>query len=84
MKILIVHEEEFIARKLLVMQFSPLFRNSRCYQGYIFEYIKAVTNVRIEVFIAVTMKNDVILDVTPSGSSKYHHFGGTYHLHHQD
>jgi hypothetical protein len=33
--------------------------------------------VRFEVFTAVTMKNGVFLDVTPCGSCKNRHFGGT-------
>jgi hypothetical protein len=33
--------------------------------------------VRFEVFTAVTMKNDVFWDVTPSGSCKDRRFGGT-------
>jgi hypothetical protein len=39
--------------------------------------------VRFEVFTAVTMKNDVFWDVTPCGSCKNRHFGGTYLLLHQ-
>jgi hypothetical protein len=38
----------------------------------------------IEVFTAVTMKNGVFWDVTPSGSRKNRRFGGTWRLHHQD
>jgi hypothetical protein len=34
-------------------------------------------DVRFEVFTAVTMKNDVFLDVTPYGSCKNRRFGGT-------
>jgi hypothetical protein len=33
--------------------------------------------IRFEVFMAVTMKNAVSWDVTPSGSCKNRHFGGT-------
>jgi hypothetical protein len=33
--------------------------------------------VRFEVFAAVTMKNGVLWDVTPYGSCKNRHFGGT-------
>jgi hypothetical protein len=33
--------------------------------------------VRFEVFTAVTMKNDVLWDVTPCGSCKNRRFGGT-------
>jgi hypothetical protein len=33
--------------------------------------------VRFEVFTAVSMKNGVFWDVTPCGSCKYCHFGGT-------
>jgi hypothetical protein len=33
--------------------------------------------VRFEVFTAVTMKNGVFWDVTPCGSCKKRHFGGT-------
>jgi hypothetical protein len=33
--------------------------------------------VRFEVFTAVTMKNGVFCDVTPCGSCKNRHFGGT-------
>jgi hypothetical protein len=33
--------------------------------------------VRFEVFMAVTMKNGVFWDVTPCGSYKNRHFGGT-------
>jgi hypothetical protein len=32
--------------------------------------------VRFEVFMAVTMKNAIFLDVTPCGSCKNPHFGG--------
>jgi hypothetical protein len=31
----------------------------------------------------ITVKNDVLWDVTPCGSCKNRRFGGTYHLHHQ-
>jgi hypothetical protein len=34
-------------------------------------------NVRFEVFTAVTVKNGVFWDVTPCGSCKNRHFGGT-------
>jgi hypothetical protein len=40
--------------------------------------------VRFEVFPAVTKKNAISWDVTPCGSCKNRHFGGMYHLHHQD
>jgi hypothetical protein len=39
--------------------------------------------VRFEVFTAVTMNNAVFCDVTPCGSCKNRHFGGTYRLHYQ-
>jgi hypothetical protein len=39
--------------------------------------------LRIEVFTAVTMKNGVFWDATPSGSCKNRRFEGTYSLHHQ-
>jgi hypothetical protein len=39
--------------------------------------------VRFEVFMAVTMKNGVIWDVTLCGSCKNRRFRGTYHVHHQ-
>jgi hypothetical protein len=35
------------------------------------------TNVRFEVFTAVTMKNGVFVDVTPCGSCKNRCFRGT-------
>jgi hypothetical protein len=41
------------------------------------------TEVRFEVFTAVTMKNGTFWDVTPRGSCKNRRFGGTYRLHHQ-
>jgi hypothetical protein len=34
--------------------------------------------------MAVTMKNAFFWDVMPYGSWKKLHFGGMYHLHHQD
>jgi hypothetical protein len=34
-------------------------------------------HVKLEVFTALTMKNDVFWDVTPSGCCKNRHFGGT-------
>jgi hypothetical protein len=36
-----------------------------------------VFEARFEVFMAVTMKNAVFWDVTPCGSCKNRHFGGT-------
>jgi hypothetical protein len=39
--------------------------------------------VRLEVSMAVTMKNVVIWDVMSCGSFKNRRFGGTYRLHHQ-
>jgi hypothetical protein len=39
--------------------------------------------VRFEVLTAVTMKNDVLCDVTPRGSCKHRRFEGTYRLNHQ-
>jgi hypothetical protein len=39
--------------------------------------------LRFEVFTAVTMKNGVFWDVTPSGSCKNRRFGGTWYLPHQ-
>jgi hypothetical protein len=39
--------------------------------------------VRFEAFMAVTMKNEVFWDVTPCGSSKNRHFGGSLSLQHQ-
>jgi hypothetical protein len=41
------------------------------------EFEKTLPNVRFEVFTAVTMKNRVLLDVTPCGSCKNRRFGGT-------
>jgi hypothetical protein len=38
---------------------------------------------RLEVFMAVTMKNGVFWVVTPCGSCKNWRFGGTWHLLHQ-
>jgi hypothetical protein len=44
----------------------------------------AVTsNVRFEVFTAMTMKNADFWDVTQCGSGKNRRFGGTYRHHHQ-
>jgi hypothetical protein len=37
--------------------------------------------VRFEVFMVVTMKNGIFWDVTPCGSCKNWHFGGTYQVH---
>jgi hypothetical protein len=34
--------------------------------------------------MVVTMKNAIFWDVRPCGSCKNQHFGGIYHLHHQD
>jgi hypothetical protein len=39
--------------------------------------------VRLEIFMAVTMKNAIFWDDTPCGSSKNRRFGGMYRLHHQ-
>jgi hypothetical protein len=39
--------------------------------------------VRSEVFTAVTMKNCVFWDVSPCGSCKNRHFGGTQRILHQ-
>jgi hypothetical protein len=36
-----------------------------------------------EAFTVVTINNDVLLDVKPSGSSKNRRFRGMYCLHHQ-
>jgi hypothetical protein len=36
---------------------------------------------RFEVFIALTMKNDIFSDVAPCGSCKNLCFGGKYRLH---
>jgi hypothetical protein len=41
-----------------------------------------ICHVRLGVFKAVTMKNDVFLDVTPCGSCKNRCFGGTERLLH--
>jgi hypothetical protein len=41
-------------------------------------------NVRLEVFMAVTMKNAIFWDVMPFGFCNNRCFRGTYHLHHQD
>jgi hypothetical protein len=41
------------------------------------------TDVRFEVFTAVTRKNCDFRDVTKCGSSKNRCFGRTYRLHHQ-
>jgi hypothetical protein len=38
---------------------------------------------KFEVFMAVTVKNDVLWGVIPCGSCKNRCFGGTYCLHHQ-
>jgi hypothetical protein len=38
---------------------------------------KKLTFVRLEVFTAVTMRNGVFWVVTPCGSHKNRHFGGT-------
>jgi hypothetical protein len=40
------------------------------------------SDVRFEVFTAVTMKNAVFWDVTPCGSCNNRRFGRTQHLHH--
>jgi hypothetical protein len=40
-----------------------------------------ITNVRLEVFTAVTMKNGVFWDVTLCGSCTNRRFGGTYKSH---
>jgi hypothetical protein len=40
-------------------------------------YKLASLYVRLEVFMAVTMKNDVFWDVTPCGSCEKRRFGGT-------
>jgi hypothetical protein len=40
-------------------------------------------HVRFEVFMAVTMKNGVVLDVTQCGSCKNQRFGETWRLLHQ-
>jgi hypothetical protein len=51
-----------------------------------FEVFTAVTMknaVRFEVFTAVTMKNGVFWVVTPCGSCKNGRFGGTWRLLHQ-
>jgi hypothetical protein len=45
--------------------------------------LTGITNVRFEVFMAVTMKNGVFWDVTPCGSCKIRRFGGPWHLLHQ-
>jgi hypothetical protein len=47
------------------------------------DLVNSIMNVRFEVFTAVTMKNGVFLDVTPSGSCKNRRFGGTWRLLHQ-
>jgi hypothetical protein len=39
--------------------------------------------LRFEVFAVVTMKNGVFWDVTPCGSCKNRHFGGTWRLLHE-
>jgi hypothetical protein len=49
---------------------------------YLFSYIyvkfqKEEKIVRFEVFTAVTMKNGAFWDVTPCGSCKNRHFGGS-------
>jgi hypothetical protein len=54
---------------------TSTLRNQQVHFIYRFE--------RIEVFMAVTMKNAVFWDVTPSGSCKNRRFGGPYHLHYQ-
>jgi hypothetical protein len=36
-----------------------------------------IYDIRFEVFTAVTVKNAVFWDVTPCGSCKSRHFGGT-------
>jgi hypothetical protein len=47
----------------------------------VLQYVKVedykCNHVRFEVFTAVTMKNGVFWDVTPSGSCKNRRFGGT-------
>jgi hypothetical protein len=40
-------------------------------------YTTRYNSVRFEVFTTVTMKNGVFWDVTPCGSCKNRHFGGT-------
>jgi hypothetical protein len=46
--------------------------------------LKLINYVRFEVLTAVTMKNGVLLDVTPCGSCRNRRFGGTWRLLHQD
>jgi hypothetical protein len=41
---------------------------------------KSITNVRVEVFSAESMKNGVFWVVTPCGSCKNRRLGGTWHL----
>jgi hypothetical protein len=45
--------------------------------------VNNASNVRFEVFTAVTMKNGVFLDVTPRGSCNNRRFGATWRLLHQ-
>jgi hypothetical protein len=49
------------------------------------EYVSSEINwfVRLEIFTAVTMKNAVLLDVTPCGSCKSWRYGWTYRIYHQ-
>jgi hypothetical protein len=52
-------------------------------QEAILENRKTVSFVRIEFFMAVTMKNAIFWYDTPCGSCKNQFFGGMYRLHHQ-
>jgi hypothetical protein len=55
------------------------FVNSSTSMSYRYFFLRklCVFCVRFEVFTAVTMKNDVLLDVTPCGSCKNRRFGET-------
>jgi hypothetical protein len=57
----------------------PSLRSKR---SVLYRYKTRYSCVKVEVFMAVTMKNPVFLDVTPRGSFKNWHFGVTYLLHH--
>jgi hypothetical protein len=57
-------------------------RSAYCSWDYVFCPLDNwMSDVRFEVFTAVTMKNGVFWEVTPCGSCKKRHFGGTKRLH---
>jgi hypothetical protein len=54
-----------------------------CKHCYVLVPINYLKYVRFEFFTAVTMTNGVFWNVTPFGSCKNRHFGGTLRLPHQ-